>query len=180
VRIIKKAYDEWDFPALLPDAPISSREEKKTKKKPGPKSKKPAPLWSSPVDKTPLSPTKPADSRMLIKKLVDGVREFFVKLDIREPKPKIKSPNAPVESYISNIVLDGQRIAYFEQAVGADRVVLRYEKNANIITIWHEGMDFSFIADKIKAEIEKNYTKKLAAKVGYKIAIKISAHRRRM
>lgn len=169
---IKRAYDLWDMPPeeqvktpspLLAPLP-------KMRQKPGPKPKAPI---------VPMTPeTKKESGIMLIKDLVDELRKLFVKVDIREPKPRIAAPNTPPVAYISNIILDGYRIGFLEQAVDGNRVYLRFEKGANI-PIWHDGDDISKFADKIKQEIEKHYTKNLAAKVGYRIAIKITAHRRR-
>jgi hypothetical protein len=172
-----RAYDEYDFPDNMQPpfaqkrAPLAPSP--KVKKKPGPKPK--APIVQTPS----VDVSKPVDKFFLINKLVSEIRKFFTKLEIRDPKPRILKPKTPPASYISNIILDKQRIGFFEQYADSDRVFLRFEKGANI-PIWHDGEEVSKLADKIKQEIESHYTKKLAAKYGYRIAIRVTASRRRL
>jgi hypothetical protein len=176
-NIIKKSYDEYDFPTME-QPPFAQKRSPlapapKVKKKPGPKPK----IESAPIVPVPASVV---DSQQAIKELVDGVKKFFVKnkkLEIRDVKPRIAGPDGPVVGYIANIILDKNRIGFFEQKGAEDRVFLHFEKGANI-PIWHSGMEISKIAEKIKQEIEKHYTKKLAAKLGYRMAIKIAAQER--
>lgn len=149
-----RAYDLWDFPESE-QTKIPASPPPKVKKKPGPKPKVVAPM---PVEISQRGEDFP------IKQLIDGIRKLLIEVDVRDPKPKIIIPNKKPVSYISNIVLDGKRIGLFEQPVDGKRVYLKFDKGQNI-PIWHEGDGPEVMADKIKEEIEKHYTKKLAAKL---------------
>ena len=176
----KKAYDLHDFPwehqVKVPPVKQAPTPVVKERKKPGPKPKEKPPEM---VEVSAEKPATSADGEPIIKSLVNGLRKYFVNLDIRDPKERVRVPNTPPDSYISNIVLGNNRIGFLEQEIGGDRVYLKFEKGANI-PIWHLGDSIEAFADKIQKEIEAHYTKKLAAKVGYRTAIKVAAHRRRL
>ena len=176
MKRVKRAYDVYDFPwqEQVKTPSGQAAPEPKVRKKPGPKPR--VQLVSEPS----VAPAPPKlEGAGLIQKLVDELRPLFVKLDIRNPKPKVNIPESQPTGYISNIILDKHRIGYLEQQIDGDKVYLKFEKGANI-PIWHDGDDIGHFAEKITHEIEKYYTRSLAARVGYRTAIRVAAHRRRL
>jgi len=173
---IKKAYDVYDFPweeqVKMPQPPRVPPP--KVRKKPGPK---PKPKNEFPVF-TPPPPPIPGEQPQLIRKLVNEIRKLFVRVKFGEPI-LMSAPDVRPDTYVSNITLGTKRIGVLKQTVGGDRVILLFDKSENI-PMYSDGYDIVKFADKIKEEVEKNYTKKLAAKLGYRTAIRVAAHRRRL